>query len=259
LDVTTQQALARVAARLDSDSTIPLYEQIAKGLRDAIESGALEPGSALPSEPEIAASFGVSRQTVNVALTKLAQRGLLTRKRGTGTFVAQPFVEQPLGGLYSFIHTLESQGRLPGARLLGFRLVVDDRASPLLAEDDASLVHEIKRLRLVDGEPFAVETTYLPMACGQSLPMDRLETTPLYDLLETYCGLTVTHADETLRPVTLDRTDASLLAVRPGEPAFLVERIGYAGERPVELRLSIIRGDRYRFTVALQQGDQTLT
>ena len=254
----TQEALSRIAQRLDGASTIPLYEQIAKGFRDAIENGALAPGMALPPEPEIAASFGVSRQTVNVALTKLAQRGLLNRKRGTGTFVAEPFVEQSLGSLYSFIHTLESQGRLPGARLLGFRLLVDDRASPLLANDDASLVYEIKRLRLVDGEPFAVETTYLPVTCGESLPMEQLETTPLYDLLHARCGVVVSHAHEALRPVTLDRTDAGLLGVRAGEPAFLVERIGYAGDRPVELRLSVIRGDRYRFTVELTQGDQTL-
>jgi len=107
----------------------------------------------------------------------------------------------------------------------------------------------------VDGEPFAVETTYLASSCAQSLPLDRLETDPLYDLLEQTCGISVSHATETLRPVTLDRPDAALLGLRAGEPAFLVERIGYQGETPVELRLSLIRGDRYRFTVSLNRED----
>ena len=189
-------------------------------------------------------------------MTKLAQRGLLNRKRGTGTFVAEPFVEQPLNRLYSFMHTLESQGRLPGTRLLGFRLVVDDRASSLLGDDATSLVYEMTRLRLVDGEPFAVETTYLVASCGQALPPQELQAKPLYEMLETYCGIKVTHANETLRPVTIDRHNAALLGLRSGEPAFLVERIGYANERPVELRLSLIRGDRYRLTVSLDEDDK---
>jgi GntR family transcriptional regulator len=256
--VNTQQTLVEIAQRLDAEDAIPLYEQLATSLRSAIERGLLPAGSALPPEPELAGLFGVSRQTVNVALTRLARRGLLNRKRGTGTFVAEPFVEQPLSGLYSFIHTLESQGRLPGARLLGFQLVADDRASPLLAEHDNDLVYEIRRLRLVDGEPFAVETTYLTPQCGQQLPLDRLENTPLYDLLEQSCGLVVTHANETLRPTTLDKTNAGLLGGRIGEPAFLVERIGFAGPRAVELRLSLIRGDRYRLTVALTREENGL-
>jgi GntR family transcriptional regulator len=253
--VDTQELLSSIAGDLDSDNPVPLYEQLTQKLRLEIERGRLSAGSALPAEPEIARLLGVSRQTVNVALTALARRGLLTRRRGTGTFVAEPFVEQPLSGLYSFIHTLESQGRLPGARLLGFQVLADERASSLLAGSEDALVYEIRRLRLVDGEPFAIETTYLRTDCGQQLALDRLETTPLYDMLEESCGLRVTRAHETLRPTTLDKTNALLLSGHVGEPAFLVERIGFVEERAVELRLSLIRGDRYRFTVELTKEE----
>ncbi len=258
VDVNNQETLSSIAERLDAEDPVPLYEQLATMLRVEIERGSLAAGSALPPEPQLARLLGVSRQTVNVALTALARRGLLTRKRGTGTFVSEPFVEQPLSGLYSFIHTLESQGRLPGARLLGFQLVADDRASPLLAGGETDLVYEIRRLRLVDGEPFAIETTYLTAECGQKLALDRLENTPLYELLEECCGLVVTHANETLQPTTLDRANAGLLGGRVGEPAFLVERTGFAGKRAVELRLSLIRGDRYRLTVALTREENAL-
>lgn len=247
----SQDVIAAIANGLDSSSRLPLYEQLTAAVREAVETGALPPGTALPPEKELATLLGVSRQTVNVALTKLSKRGLLNRRRGTGTFVAEPFVEQPLGGLYSFMHSLESQGRSPGSRLLGFRVIVDDRASPLLEGSADGLVYEIKRLRLVDDEPFAVETTYLSRECGEKLPLERLEHDALYDLIEQFCGITVSSARETLRPVTLDRTDSHLLNVHPGEPAFLVERVGYAGEQAVELRVSLIRGDRYRFRVEL--------
>jgi GntR family transcriptional regulator len=251
--------LARIGADLDSNNPLPLYQQLTLSLRHAIESGALAPGDALPPEQQLAQQLHLSRQTVNLALTNLARRGLVYRKRGTGTFVAEPFVEQGLGGLYSFIHTLESQGRLPSSKLLGFQALIDDRASPLLAGSPDGLVYEIKRLRLVDGEPFAIETTYVPSGCGDKLPVERLEKDPLYDLLEEFCGLRVAHAEETLRPITIERAEAQLLGVSADEPAFLVERIGYAAERPVELRISLIRGDRYRFKVRLERTSDGLS
>lgn len=247
--------VADIAAALDPTQPLPLYEQLARGLQRAVQSGALPPGTALPPEPELARRLGVSRQTVHQALSQLARRGVLTRRRGVGTFVAEPFIEQPLGGLYSFVRTLTAQGRRPGTRLLGQRLTVDERASPLLAGAPDALVLELSRLRLVDDEPFVLETVYLPAACADRLPREALAEAPLYELLRTRCGITVTHAEETLQPVTLTRTQAALLGLPAGAPAFLVERTGFAGEQAVELRVSLIRGDRYRFRVRLEGPD----
>jgi len=246
------RVVQELAQELDGSSRTPLYEQLELRLRQLIEAGVLAAGSALPPEPELAERLGVSRQTVNQALTNLARRGTVTRRRRVGTFVAPPFVEQPLDGLYSFLRTLLAQGRLPEMRLLGYRITVDERASPFLTSDVHGLVFELSRLRLVDGDPFVVETLYLPADCGESLPLDRLEHEVVYDLLRETCGLDVTHADETLRPVVLEQPEASLLGLSLGEPAFLVERRGYAGAAPVELRRSVIRGDRYRFRVRLE-------
>ncbi|MER3419701.1 MAG: hypothetical protein C4290_03865 [Chloroflexota bacterium] len=259
-DVTQQErsaaaVVAGLAATLDATQPLPLYEQIAQGLQRAVQSGALPPGTSLPPEPELARRLGVSRQTVHQALSRLARRGVLTRRRGVGTFVAEPFIEQPLGGLYSFVRTLAAQGRQPGTHLLGQRLTVDERASTLLSGAPDALVYELSRLRLVDGEPFVLETVYLPAACVDRLPREALAEAPLYELLRRYCGVTVTHAEETLQPVTLTRAQAALLGLPAGAPAFLVERIGFAGEQAVELRVSLIRGDRYRFRVRLEGPD----
>lgn len=237
---------------LDPEQPLPLYEQLARAIRTAIETGQLPPGTALPPEPAFAERLGVSRQTVNQALNRLAQRGLLTRRRGVGTFVAEPAIEQPLSGLYSFVRTLTAQGHRPGTRHLGFRLTLDEHASPLLTGRRAGLVLEISRLRLVDGEPFVVETIFLPEACERCLSREKLEQAALYDVLAAECGIVVTAAEETLRPVTLEQPEAALLGLAPGDPAFLVERTGYAGDRPVEMRISLIRGDRYRFRVRLE-------
>ncbi len=248
------EVLADLASALGAESRVPRYERLASRLADAIRRGALVPGSALPPEPELAERLGVSRQTVHQALASLARQGLVTRRRGVGTFVGEPFVEQPLTGLYSFVRTLLSQGRSPSSQLLGYRMVVEPDASPLLEGRTDALVCEITRLRLVDGKPFVVETVFLPGSCGARLPLARLAHEPLYELLWESCGVVVAYAEETLQPVTLEHSHAVLLGLPPGAPAFLVERVGFAEPhgRPVELRRSVIRGDRYRFRVRLE-------
>jgi GntR family transcriptional regulator len=248
-------SITELAGELDPSLRIPLYEQLEIALRNRIEDGTLSVGSVLPPEPEFAERLGVSRQTVNQALTNLARRGTVTRRRGVGTFIAPPYVEQPLDGLYSFLRTLLAQGRLPTSRLLGYRTTVHERGSLLLTGDPHGLVVEVSRLRLVDGDPFVVETAYLTADCGELMPLDRLQSEVLYDLLNECCGITVTHAEETMRPVILEQPEASLLGLSAGEPAFLVERTGFAADRAVELRRSIIRGDRYRFRARLEGPD----
>jgi GntR family transcriptional regulator len=231
---------------------VPLYEQLGTMLTRLIETGRLRPGTILPREPEFAEKIGVSRQTLNQALGGLARRGLVNRYRGVGTFVASPFVEQPLDQLYSFIQTLSAKGRTPRTRLLGRRLIVDDYFSTELTGRPGHLVAEISRLRLVDDDPFVIETIFLEETCGQKLPEERLEREALYDLLRELCDIRVTHADEIMSPIKLDRAEARLLGVNTGEPGFMVERTTYAGDRVVEERRSVIRGDRYRFRVHLE-------
>jgi GntR family transcriptional regulator len=240
-----------LAEALAKESRTPLYERLIQALRDAIERGLLSVDQPLPPEPDLAAHLGLSRKTVNQALTALARQGLLVRRRGIGTFVAAPAIEQPLEGLYSFIRSLTAQGRTPSSRVLGTRLTVNDAASTFLTNDDAGLVFELTRIRLVDGDPLVFEETYLPADAGERIPRELFATDVLYDLLRDHAGLAITHADETMRPVLLDRAEAALLGAVPGDPAFLVERRGFAGDSPIELRRSVIRGDRYRFTVHL--------
>jgi GntR family transcriptional regulator len=240
-----------LAGELAPESRVPLYEQLMHALRKLIDRRMLPPDKPLPPEPELASRLGISRQTVNQALTTLARQGLLVRRRGIGTFVAAPTIEQPLDGLYSFIRTLASQGRKPSSRILGTRITVDDAASPFLTGQSNGLVFELTRIRLVDDDPLVFEEVYLPVECGELIPHARFATDVLYDLLRELCAIEVNHADETMQPVVIGKAASALLGAGIGEPAFLVERQTYAGNRPVELRRSLIRGDRYRFRIHL--------
>jgi GntR family transcriptional regulator len=251
----TEEKVYELTSRLDTGSRVPLYEQLATAIHQGILNRVLAPGTVLPPEPEFAAHLGVSRQTVNQALTLLARRGLVTRRRGVGTFVAQPYIEQPLNQVYTFFRSLTAQGRRPSAEILGHRVTVDERASPLLGGQPNSLLIEIQRLDFVDGDPFAVDTIYLPRNYGQAIPVERLAREPLYDLLFEFCGIRVTSAEEVLQLMNVEEPEATLLDLPAGQAVFLVERLVYLDATPIELRRTLLRGDRYRFRVELQASD----
>lgn len=244
--------MARLAQALAEPNRRPRSERLEQTLIEAIRAGALPAGAALPPEPWLAAQLGISRQTLNRALGSAARQGFLVRRRGIGTFVAEPLVvEQPLDALYSIMRTVAAQGRTPGTRLLGARVTQDDLASAFLTGQPNGLVFEASRLRLVDGAPLILEHVFLSTACGERVPAERLTGEVLDEVLREVCGVTITHAEETLRPVVLSRAEAALLGVQPGEAAFLVERLAWAGETPAEARRSVIRGDRWRYRARL--------
>jgi GntR family transcriptional regulator len=253
-DTFVNPVLSSLANVLAHPSRTPRYERLATALAEEIRAGRLAPGAALLPEPEFARRLGVSRQTVNQALTLLAKRGLVRRTRGSGTFIADLFVEQPLDGLYSFLRTLTAQGRLPSAERLGARLTVDADASVLLTGASDGLVFELTRLRSVDGTPFVLETLLLPAECREGLLAANLDQETVYDVIRRTRGIVVTHAEETMQPVTTARPESALLGLSEGAPAFLVVRTSYVNDRAVEFRRSLIRGDRYRFRVRLS-GD----
>jgi GntR family transcriptional regulator len=241
--------VAFLAEALAAAPRTPRYERLIATIEAAVRAGRLPPGAVLPREPDLAARLGLSRQTVGRALNDLARRGLLTRRRGIGTFVAAPPVEHPLGRLASFVRTLAVDGRPPASHLLGIRLTVDPDASPRLTGDAAGTVCEIDRLFRAGGEPFALERVYLRPADAARLSPERLAGGVVYDLLREACGIAVTRGEETLRLARLDRAEAALLGATPDDPAFLVLRVAYAGDRPVEVRRSLVRGDRAAFRI----------
>jgi len=236
---------------IDRSSRTPRYEQVIRLIAEAIHDGRLPPGAALPPEPELAGRVGLSRRTIREAWNDLAHRGLIVRRRGIGTFIARPAIEQPLGRLSSFIHTLASGGSPPDVTLLGVRLTTDREASPLLTGARDGVVFEISRLFRTDEEPVVLETIFLPVEIGQRLPGDQLAVAVIDDLLESEAGVVVDGGEEVLRLTRLRRADAALLQATPGDPAFLVVRSGFSVGRTIEVRRSVIRGERAQFRITL--------
>jgi GntR family transcriptional regulator len=210
------------------------YAQIVSEIEQAIADGRLGPGDRLPPERELAAEHGVSRMTVRQALQTLESRGLLRRSigRSGGSFVAQPKLERDLGTFSGLSEQLRRQGVEAGARVVSAR------------EADGEL--EIVRVRLADGEPFALERSRFPAERFDGL-LELDLTGSLYELLADRFDAAPVRAVERIEPVLADADEADALGVEAGTPLMLVDRTAYdAGGLVVETARDVFRGDRTR-------------
>jgi GntR family transcriptional regulator len=210
------------------------HAEISAEIEQAMASGALAPGDRLPPERTLAASHGVSRMTVRQALQTLEARGLLRRAigRSGGSFVAQPKLERDLGTFSGLSEQLARQGVVAGARVL--------------SAVEAGPAIEIVRVRLADGEPFALERSSFPSDRFRGL-LDLDLTGSLYDLLDRHFDAAPVRAVERIEPVLADSDEADALGLCVGAPLMLVDRVAYDDEGlPVETARDVFRGDRTR-------------
>lgn len=233
---------------------VPLYHQIKEELLDEIKGGRLRPGQRVETEQALMARHGVSRATVRQALGQLIAQGYLEVRRGLGTYVAGPKIEQGLLGFYSFSREVERMGMRPGTRLLGLAVEpVPDAVAAALELAPGTPVTALRRLRLADDEPLIVETSYLPAERFPRLPEHDFDHQRLYDILTVDYGARPVRAREVFEPVLLSSEEAEVLGKRPGDPGLLIERTAFdADGRPVEFCRSVVRGDRCRYFVELR-------
>lgn len=243
---------------LERASSLPLYRQI-EGILRAELAGADDGNHKTLTEVGLTQRFGVSRYTVRQALEELRRAGLIDRQKKRGTIPApRPLIQQPLEGIYSFGRSMAGLGLAPQSRVLSLQSTpANDELSRLLelASLDEPLV-ELVRLRRAGGEPLVVETIWLPEALVPGIRHVDL-TGSVYDAIRDLYRLEITSAHESIRPVVIDARNARLLQVAKGSPGFFVERVSYMREKPVEVRHSLIRGDRYLYSVRLELNDRS--
>ncbi|WP_410557503.1 GntR family transcriptional regulator [Actinomadura fulvescens] len=212
----------------------------------------LEPGEALPPERRLAGTLGVSRPTLRAAIDLLVADGLLERRHGSGTYVAEPRIAVPLT-MTSFTEDMIRRGMKPDGRVLSFRAgPAGAKIGRRLSLSPVEEVFTIRRLRLADGAPMAIETLYMPKDLLPELCRDDLEGRSFYDLLREN-GVVVAAGRETIEPTVTTTEEAEVLGVPVHVPAFLFERVAHTEEgRPVEYVRSLYRGDRYRLELDLR-------
>jgi GntR family transcriptional regulator len=238
---------------LDRHSPLPLWAQLRDDLARRVEGG--EFADNFPSEMALVAAYGVSRNTVRDALRQLRAAGTVVAGRGQRPRLGdQVEIEQPLGALYSLYASVESAGLEPTSVVRSLSVVTDPAASERLQlPDDTDLVH-LERLRLADGEPLAIDRVWFPAEIAAPLLGVDFTRVGFYDELASRTGIRLTGGRERLRAVTPSRPERSLLKLPAGVAAFAIERLGFVRERPVELRHTTVRGDRFSVVAEFSAG-----
>lgn len=191
------------------DTGEPYYLQIADRLRDM--AATLPPGGRLPSEPTLARNFKVSRFTVAKAVEELVKDGLIIRKQGSGTYVAEAPLRRQPGYLLSFTEAVEAAGHRSSHKVLAFRPTAWVRGLPY--PEDARLIF-FDRLRYVDGVAVARHCSTLSAGLLEAIGLtEEVARAPDFSLYRHFeeAGLKVATANERLVARLADPEERRLL------------------------------------------------
>ena len=231
---------------------MPLHIQVRETIRRQVRDGALiDKTGRLMTEAELGRHFGVSRITIRNAISPLVDEGMFARARGRGTFLRSNQPENWVGRLMGFSETIRDAGYQAGAKVLqqgmtnrhetGVREQLQERA-----------VWQLKRLRLADDTPIAIEHAFYPPDIGLELEKRDLTSIIMYSVFEDELGLAIKEAKQTIGASLADTTSAKLLGVKAGSPLLSIERLTLGKDgRALELLRSVYLPDYFRLSISL--------
>lgn len=237
---------------VDRESQTPLHMQISEPLAALILNGELEPGTRLEDEVSMAKRLNVSRPTARQALQRLADRGLVSRRRGAGTVVTSPHVHRPMQ-LSSLLSDLTESGHEVGTEVVAYerRQATEEEAAHLETETGAEIV-AIERLRRADGEPIAYMRNLIPADLAPS--REDLEAHGLYEMLRSVGAVPAT-ATQVIGARNATTKEAEALDERRRAALLTATRTAYdATGRVIEYGSHIYRASRYSFETTLFTG-----
>ena len=241
-----------------------LYRAIASDLRRAIESGALSPGTELPTEKDLMARYAVSRNTVRLALTELAYEGLITSAQGRGRTVRRHDLvtyhashvestdQRIAAGTDAFIADISAQGRQPTQEINIAMVPAPVFVSERLGVEVDEFVVVRRRLRAVDGVRSSIADSYYPRSIAEGTAI--MKAGDITEGVIAYLaarGFPQTRYRDELSTRMPSSEEASRLSVGPGTPVLVQIRTGYSGETPVRVTLTVMPGDRNKIVYEL--------
>lgn len=239
---------------------LTLYSQLAEHLREQIDAGSLKPGDKLASERDLSLQHGMSRMTVRQALGQLEREGLLSVRRGVGTFVSEPKLTYDAVNLLGFTEAMLGKQGVLSSKVLSQKLVTaSSQIRQALNLSSTQTVIEIKRIRLIDKVPMAIETNYLPDRF-EGLETMNLREASLYAILEDLYNVKPYVAEQTIEAATTRSFEQKHFKVNSPISVLHIQGTSFDQyHKPVEYFKSSFRGDRFRVSVISQRQDQTQT
>lgn len=232
----------------------PKHSRLLEQLQALVQETRDQGNTCLPSERELCERFDVSRVTVRNALAVLEQQGEIYRVQGKGAFVSKEKFRQPLSSLTSFTEDMDSQGMVSGAKILALDTIpATAKIARLLSLPPDSHVVLLRRLRLINGEPIAIENCYLPPAVGDPVRAQMQDNSSLYALMQSLCGVTPVWAEQSFEVGSLFLWEQSLFGENAPPYAMCTTRLTFDQDNEaVEYVESKYRADRYAYHVRME-------
>lgn len=237
------------------DNRLPRYQQLRDDLAARITRQEWRPGDPIPTEAELAKTYGVAIGTVRKAIDQLVGDGVLDRHQGRGTFVRRARFNSSLFRFFRF-QSQHGERRIPESRIL--RRTTRPAPAAIASKLQVSVGEQmifLTRLRLINQTPLLAEEIWLQKSrFADVLTIATSEFGDLlYPLYEELCGQVVISAEETLTVESSAPLQARLLSLQPGAPLIVIERTAFDLERhPIEWRRSRGPADSFRYHVEIR-------
>ncbi|NVD99099.1 histidine utilization repressor [Massilia sp. BJB1822] len=224
----------------------PIFQRIKDYLLEQIASGQWKEGDVIPSEQALTKQFGVSRMTVNRAVRELTAEQVLTRRQGSGTFVAQQKYQATLLEIKSIAEEVRARGH---AHRSSLQQLERGKASELLAKQfDLAPGHLLFHSVIVhyeNGVPIQVEDRWVnPLCAPDYMEQDFAHITPNEYLMAAAPLQGATYSIEALAP---PRDIADMLAIDTRQPCLVLRRQTRSAGRIASLATMWHPGHRYQF------------
>jgi len=240
-----------------ADSSGPLYERVRQTLERMALGRPLHDDTPLPPEPALMDTLGVSRGTLRRAIEELTRDGLLVAEQGRGTFVAPSKMDLEVR-LSSFGEEMRRRGMEPSSKVLAAEEIAAASdiadALDLLPGEQVCYLH---RVRYADGEPMAIEQSWLPGRLAPGLYDDGPPASVYGELRRR--GLELDWGEDTVAAAEVDAQDADLLGLPVGRAVLRMTRRTFAGETACVYSRSSYRADRYVLWVPLRAPRRSIT
>jgi GntR family transcriptional regulator len=239
---------------INFESHIPYYIQLINILKEKVQLGIWVAGDQIPGEQDLCELYGVSRTVVRQALRELELDGVITRRKGKGTFISSPKISEGLvQKLTGFYQDMVERGMKPATKVLHRNVgPASEKVARFLDIEPGEKVIDLLRLRSVNDEPIQLVTSYIPLEICPALASVDLTNRSLYEFMENECGVFIAKGRRYLEAVLANETEAALLGIERGAPLLMLDSISYSETgKPIEYYHALHRGDRSRFEVEL--------
>lgn len=240
--------------KVQKQSRIPIYAQLQEIITEMIDNEELQAHDPIPTEHEFCAYHDISRMTVRTAIMTLVNEGVLYRERGKGTFVAPKKPSYQLSGLKGLTEAMEELGFEVRTDILSFSYTMcSKKIAHIIGIPDGEKALEIRRLRIVNEEPYAIETVWIHPEQCPGLTEEMVATRPLYDIYRDTYQLIPDYTTQIVEPVRLNTFEKEMFQLAEESLGLMFERTTYTeDERVIEYTKSVYRIDKHQFEMRLE-------